>query len=111
MNQMRSSLSIADSTLEYRESPITIVSATFNHHHIKSRLRRNYMTFLAVSYFHTLMDLAGDDLVPWIPKVIAVSYKTGQAILDEMKNGNDITLTIKYCHECKPIESGFKSTE
>jgi len=57
------------------------------------------------------MDLAGDDQVPWIPKVVAVSYTTGQAILDEMKNGNNITVTIKFCHDCKPVEKGFKSTK
>ena len=57
------------------------------------------------------MDLAGDDQVPWIPKVVAVLYTTGQAILDEMKNGNNITVTIKFCHDCKPVEKGFKSTK
>jgi len=57
------------------------------------------------------MDLAGDDQVPWIPKVVAVSYTTGKAILDEMKNGNDIRVTIKFCHDCEPIETGFKSTK
>ena len=77
--------------------------------HTNSRLRKNYMKILAKSYFHTLMDLAGDDKVPWIPKVVAVSYITGQAILDEMKNGNEVTITIKFCHDCPAYESGFKS--
>ena len=69
------------------------------------------MKILAESYFHTLMDLAGDDKVPWIPKVVAVSYHTGQAILDEMKNGNEVTVTIKFCHDCPAYESGFKSID
>ena len=64
-----------------------------------------------MSYFDTLMKLAGDDRVPWIPKVIAVSHKTGKAIVDEMKNENDITVTIKFCHVCKPVETGYKSFE
>ena len=57
------------------------------------------------------MKLADNDEVAWIPKVVAVSYTTGQAILDEIKNINDITVSIKLCYVCKPIEAGFKSIE
>ncbi len=58
------------------------------------------------------MTLAGDNLLPWIPKVVAVSYKTGQTILEEIqRHGCDSTVTIKFCHDCEPIESGYKSTE
>ena len=57
------------------------------------------------------MKLAKNAKDPWIPKVVAVSYTTGQAILDEINDKNGTTVTIELCYVCKPIETGYKSIE
>ena len=57
------------------------------------------------------MKLAKNAKDPWIPKVVAVSYTTGQTIMNEIKNKNGTTITIELCYVCKPIEAGFKSIE